>query len=225
MNRVVWIVLGWLIFLATAQAASFDCAQASIKIERMICGNEELSALDSRMDKAYKDALGAYDYYAGLQVKSDQKKWLSKTRRACVDEGCLKRTYLSRIDELNAPFASRPYSVPNEVLSNVRVGTFTNNVLLIHNPNEEVEAFNRSLKRFKKDGVITQCRTLIDIPVGTAHGNHSYGGICTLSSDESTSDVLICNDRMVGHFQMTEIEKEISNQELADFVMANCFGG
>jgi uncharacterized protein len=74
MKQIAWAILGWLVFLTTAQAASFDCGKASTKIEQMICNNQELSDLDSKMAKSYKDALSVYDYYSGLQVIADQKK-------------------------------------------------------------------------------------------------------------------------------------------------------
>jgi len=225
MKQISWIVLGWMLLLTPAHAASFDCSKANTNIERMICNNQELSDLDSRMDKAYQDALNAYDYYAGLHVKEDQKKWLNHTRRKCNDEACLKRTYLSRIDELNAPFARRPNHMPDVFIKDVVVKTQNGAALLINNPNERNDSFNSDIKRKGLKGQISQCKILIDIPVGTAHGNHSFGGLCALSENEKNSTVMICNDDMAGHFKMDDIDREVTKQELVDYVVSNCFGG
>ncbi len=109
MRRILWIIAG-AFMLTTAHAASFDCMKASTKIEKMICNNQELSELDSEMDKAYKDAF----LVKGEEVTSDQRKWLKHTRSECNDDGCLKRAYLSRIEKLNAPFTPRTEQVPAE---------------------------------------------------------------------------------------------------------------
>ena len=40
-----------------AQAASFDCGKAATKVEKMICGDEELSKLDDKLGKVYQDVM------------------------------------------------------------------------------------------------------------------------------------------------------------------------
>ena len=50
-------VLVWLAQIATVEAASFDCAKANSKIEKLICNDNELSLLDEKLNLAYKAAL------------------------------------------------------------------------------------------------------------------------------------------------------------------------
>ncbi|MFM8342004.1 MAG: lysozyme inhibitor LprI family protein, partial [Methylomonas sp.] len=87
-------------------AASFDCAKAKTDIEKQICGNPELSELDSKLGATYfihrdKDGLGA-----------EQKHWLKQVRDACTDQACLKKVYTDRIDAID-PLADGVISCEN----------------------------------------------------------------------------------------------------------------
>ena len=219
------VLLGLIAASSSAYSASFDCARVSTQIEKMICGNQELSDLDSKMEKAYKDVLGISDYRKGLEATSDQKKWIRVIRSSCRDVTCLKSAYLSRIDELNALFTTQKKSSHDIFLKDVIVKTQNETALHLGNPNEKIGSFNSDIAHRQLPGRITQCRTLIDVPVGTAHGNHSFGGLCTYSENGHNSSVMICDDEMVGHFKMEKIDHEISAQKLVDFVVSNCFGG
>jgi hypothetical protein len=147
-----------------------------------------------------------------------------KSYSECLQRrGMLKRTYQSRIDELNAPFAPHPNRTPNAFIEDVIVKTQNGAALLIGNPNERTDSFNGDLDVPK--GKITQCKVLIDVPVGTSHGNHSFGGLCTLLKNDKDSSVMICNDDVVGHFKMDKVDHEATMQELVDFVVSNCYGG
>ena len=42
------------LWLNSAQAASFDCAKARTKVEKMICTNKDLSEWDSLMAEQYR---------------------------------------------------------------------------------------------------------------------------------------------------------------------------
>lgn len=226
--RIVFAIamlFGLLTTASSAQAASFDCAKASTRVEKIICNNQELSDLDAKMDQVYRDSLSAYDYYKGLEVTSDQRKWIKITRSACKDVACIKNAYLLRIDELNAPFNSKQNQPHNIFLKDVIVKTQNGAALLVGNPHERISSFNDDLVHRRLHGKITQCKTLIDVPVGTSHGNHSYGGLCNYSEGDHNSNVMICNDEMVGHFKIHKTDREISIQELVDFVVSNCFGG
>lgn len=90
-----------------------------------------------------------------------------------------------------------------------------------------IESFNKSIKDKKITGNISYCRRVINIPVGTAHGNHSYGGLCVYENPpEEPKKILICNDVLVGHFKMTALKAEEDDVlSLSGFVRDNCFGG
>ncbi len=97
--RMLWIILVLLVPLQS-WAASFDCAKASTKLEKLICSDKELNALDDALGKAYKKALGnATDRDA---LKNGQKEWLKNTLRPCdIDKACLVPAYKNRIAALD----------------------------------------------------------------------------------------------------------------------------
>lgn len=99
MKRQIWIVLGWLVLIAPVQAASFDCAKAASKIEKLICGDDELSKLDEALSKTYKQAL-ARSGDDKPQLIEEQKRWLKTNRAICEDSACVKERYLKRVHEL-----------------------------------------------------------------------------------------------------------------------------
>lgn len=74
--------------------ASFDCAKAATKVEKMICANPELSALDENLSKTFKEALKATDDKE--QLKKEQFAWM-KERNKCQDVECLKIEYENRL--------------------------------------------------------------------------------------------------------------------------------
>ena len=78
-------------------AASFDCGKATSEVEKIICGDDELSRLDESLNKAYLQALEWKDIKNRI-IKS-QRQWL-KVRNACKDAECLKNAYEIRIKEL-----------------------------------------------------------------------------------------------------------------------------
>ena len=99
MKRVTLIVLVSLALMSTAQAASFNCAKASTNIEKMICGNAELSKLDEEMNVAYNTALQNVRHAAS--IRQAQKQWI-KERNACSDEACVEHAYGRRLYVMNS---------------------------------------------------------------------------------------------------------------------------
>ncbi|HEX4329706.1 MAG TPA: hypothetical protein VH105_23165 [Burkholderiales bacterium] len=99
---------------AQAQAASFDCAKASAKVEKAICANPALSALDERMAAAYKKQLAAAGDSADY-VRFDQREFVKALRAAHEGEiedqiecakayvACIKRLLGERVAVLESP--------------------------------------------------------------------------------------------------------------------------
>lgn len=89
-----------------AHAASFDCAKAASRTEKLICADQTLSALDDDMAAAYKAALAKGDPPAADLVKN-QKAWLPGLSR-CAPSGmsdadatsCLTNLYRQRVEFL-----------------------------------------------------------------------------------------------------------------------------
>jgi uncharacterized protein len=80
-----------------ARAATFDCSKTSTFVEKAICSDKQLSALDDQLGHLYKAALASASNNAML--KADQKTWLS-LRNQCGDADCLKKAYADRINVL-----------------------------------------------------------------------------------------------------------------------------
>lgn len=55
-------------------AASFDCAKARSKVEKAVCGDQELSKLDEALAAAYKAALSLHPLPS--YVRASQRDWL-----------------------------------------------------------------------------------------------------------------------------------------------------
>jgi|GEM_PF-3125058 len=124
---------------------------------------------------------------------------------------------------------NRNWPNPTETIAFIDIAGNEHRVILLDGGDAQltIEAFNQSLKDKKVDGNISYCRRVIDIPVGTARGNHSYGGLCMYENPPAASQkVLICNDVLVGHFKMVPLKAEEDEvMSLSGFVRDNCFGG
>lgn len=95
------------------------------------------------------------------------------------------------------------------------------------NQEEYLDSFNKAAESNKFEGKIKNCTFLIDIPRGTARGNHSYGGFCELELGDDVSRVIVCTDEMVGHFKVQKLENDYLHNTnlLPNFVIDNCVGG
>ncbi|CAJ8041114.1 lipoprotein [Burkholderia pseudomallei] len=83
--------------VAFAGSPAFNCAKASSKVEKMICGDSALSDADSVNADLYKEVLQVADN--PNQVKQDQRQWL-KARNACQTADCLANAYNNRYNQL-----------------------------------------------------------------------------------------------------------------------------
>jgi hypothetical protein len=97
MRWSIWIGLLGFLLGVSAQAASFDCAKAQSKVEKMICADVELSSLDEALALAYSAASRLSDNPLVLQTA--QKQWL-KQRDQCSNIACVKTLYITRITAL-----------------------------------------------------------------------------------------------------------------------------
>jgi uncharacterized protein YecT (DUF1311 family) len=98
LKLIVGIIFSMLFLLTTAQAASFDCEKAASEVEKLICGDDELSRLDESLNKAYLQALKRNDIKK--QTIERQRQWLKNERNACQNAECLRKAYETRIKEL-----------------------------------------------------------------------------------------------------------------------------
>ena len=104
-------------FAATANAASFDCAKARTKIEKLICKDPQLSRQDEDLAKAYGEALKLWDGKIAAYVRTSQRGWvgvraletpgMSGGGILCEDDEtalpCLRTIHADRIAVLKNP--------------------------------------------------------------------------------------------------------------------------
>lgn len=93
--------------LALAQGPAFDCTQASGNIEKMICADPELGALDRTLSAVYSAALHKAANERPPTLNAEQRDWI-KGRNDCwkADDkrACVVETYRRRIVELQARY-------------------------------------------------------------------------------------------------------------------------
>jgi uncharacterized protein YecT (DUF1311 family) len=106
-RRVMPAMSGFILLVALfgspSHAASFNCEQANTRVEKLICGDDLVSELDSKLNDAYQASYDISSPDGKRQLLAEQRRWLASDRNKCVDVGCLSRSYEARIHELD-PF-------------------------------------------------------------------------------------------------------------------------
>jgi uncharacterized protein YecT (DUF1311 family) len=97
-HKLILATLFLLMATGNIYAASFDCGKASSEVEKIICGDEELSSLDEALNKAYRQALER-TLFKNQTIRS-QKHWLKYVRDQCQNSECIRKAYQARIRDL-----------------------------------------------------------------------------------------------------------------------------
>jgi uncharacterized protein len=216
-----WIVAAALTALIWhASAASFDCAKASTQIERQVCANPQLSDLDGKLADAYKGALSAAEGPSKSDLQLEQRHWIAYVRNVCDSDACLSNAYVERTKLL----ARNERTIINEANCEIPDGKSCRSVVTYRDTSARMKSFNQSLRTNHSPGSVIGCSRLIDLPVGFRGSNHSFGGFCTLQTEEGRKNVKICNDDMVGRFAIEPVSSG-TDAELRDFTNERCFGG
>lgn len=112
-----------------SEGPSFDCGRVTSKVNRLICADASLLALDRKLADDFAATLhqGGVDPKA-LQAEEDL--WLKTVRNRCTDAACLSRAYSARdqaVLDLSARAASpaafaetRPFPAPAAILASAR---------------------------------------------------------------------------------------------------------
>lgn len=87
---------------STALSASFDCSKAKSHVEKSICKNHKLSALDVRLNTLYNTRISILktENWSLKNAKTVQKNWLIYQRNTCRSITCIGREYEQRINDL-----------------------------------------------------------------------------------------------------------------------------
>jgi uncharacterized protein len=103
MRSAVFFMLGALagaiVSPASAATPSFDCDMAKFSVEKMICGDDELAALDVKLAKTFAKVLSQAPADGVQELKMAQKSWRQQMikcgdkqdPRACVVQSYTKR--------------------------------------------------------------------------------------------------------------------------------------
>lgn len=84
-SRMWTAVVVWALALpavAAAEGPTFDCAKAEGEVEKLICGDASLAALDRKLDGVYKAASAKASGKMLTDLKAEQRGWV-KGRNDC----------------------------------------------------------------------------------------------------------------------------------------------
>ena len=102
---------------SAAGAPSFDCVRAAVAVERMVCEDAELSALDRELARLYRLASeGPGSGAAGrTALVAAERGWIGRRDRCEASEAprtCVKAAYVGRIAELRENDVGAPAATP-----------------------------------------------------------------------------------------------------------------
>ena len=109
---------------ALAQGPTFDCAKAQGEVEKLICNDASLAALDRKLESVYKAASAKAQGKPATQLREEQRGWISgrndcwkangqetwitATWTANTVKGCVDAQYRLRTSELQAVWRLLP---------------------------------------------------------------------------------------------------------------------
>lgn len=185
-------------------AASFDCRNASTRVEKLICSSETISKADSELGNVYTYVLAnTYAKEKKSALIAEQKSWIMTIRDRCNDVNCLLHAYRTRIDDLS------------------RIQTDRSTARYVVNQNEratQTVEFQRSLKELGINGKLTACDLMVELIEDKGGRDQSYGAVCKLNN----RTVMICDDTMIGKLTLKLSGFAITGDDLADFTKENC---
>lgn len=187
-----------------AFAVSFDCTNASSRVEKLICTEPDLSGLDDKLAAEYRAVrrLGFFDSHVRAQ-----RAWVAK-RNACEDKACVKALYESRIaelvelaDNLPSPSAEGPESPEYVVKCDAQSG-----ILSIHesgapdvDPSEDESPRKAGVIEYLvKPGSLTYVEEKDTQPLLLALGNKEFQCRLGAASYRITISPYIFNARVMG---------------------------
>jgi hypothetical protein len=84
----------------TNAGPSFNCSKAASNVERLICGDADVSSLDRKMVAAYKSAM-ILSPNESDKIKSEGTRWRATIRDKCNSVDCLRSAYTTRIEAMH----------------------------------------------------------------------------------------------------------------------------
>jgi Lysozyme inhibitor LprI len=93
--------------MLSVHSASFDCAKAKTKIDKLICSDARLSGADEKLNALYKEVLAKSP--VAEDTRQQQLEWVKQSRNTCKDADCLQQAYTSRISDLQEQLEKLPF--------------------------------------------------------------------------------------------------------------------
>jgi uncharacterized protein len=184
-------------------AASFDCTQALTKVEGLICATEPLSALDSRLARAYTLTRDNAPESQKRRLVAEQRNWIQATRDRCPDAECLLKEYADRLralESIKTAKVTAEYVTDDKVFSG------------------QLSHFQSELHRLGLAGTLS-CSLMIRLIVAQPAGHdQSYGALCKLNN----TDLKVCDDTLVGKFTQKPGSPTDHADSVAEFTANNC---
>src|SRR5262245_10031972 len=101
-----------------ARAQGIDCFKAPNALQRRICTDSDLIALDAKMASLYRDAVKHATPAQQQALATQQQRWATGTRDACEKQkdvkGCVADAYAARNAQLTS-YASGETKLPAAV--------------------------------------------------------------------------------------------------------------
>lgn len=106
-------------------AAGFDCSKASTAIEKLVCSDTSISALDADLNRLYKLE---YEKSRAKEIfRETQILWLKSTRNLCATAECLADVYRERIQSLHQAIELRDTGIERRRVESSFTGTYCAN--------------------------------------------------------------------------------------------------
>lgn len=114
--QIYSIVLGLLLLIPNAEAASFECSTATSQIEKVICADTLLSKADEQLSSYYTKLKSNLSSGESNELHIEQKLWLMQREMLCpgLSAICLLNAYGKRIDELKVKYGHLSPLSPSE---------------------------------------------------------------------------------------------------------------
>ena len=87
---------------AAAVAPSFTCKDSKSAAELTICQNQDLAVLDLRLSATYGGVQSRMNAAELKALRDQQRNWVKERDKCGGDAGCIKRLYVSRLEQLSA---------------------------------------------------------------------------------------------------------------------------
>ncbi len=96
---------------------SFNCKRATLFDEKLVCSDEEVATLDSKLTGLYKLSLKIAG--SGAEIRKQQLNWVKNVRHKCTNLDCISQTYSKRIEEILHLLNEHTRPIPSAVTGRI----------------------------------------------------------------------------------------------------------